>query len=99
MSSEEEEVLMESLLLALLPFFRSIPALLPLLLLPSLGSDPERDDIGPNVPRLSDVPIFAPEDVFEPPVSSPPLSSLSEVFEELRESAAAVDVVTPWPFR
>lgn len=89
MSSEEEEVLIESLLLALLQFFRSMP-LLPLLLLPSFGSDPERDDIGPNVPRLSDPCIFAPEEVFEPPVSSPPLSSLSEVLDELRESAAAV---------
>jgi hypothetical protein len=91
MSSDEEEVLMESLLLALLPFFRSIPALLPLLLLPSFGSEPDRDDIGPKVPILRDAPIFAPEEVLEPPVSSPPLSSLSEVLDELRESAAAVD--------
>jgi hypothetical protein len=96
MSSEEEEVLMESLLLALLPFFLSMPALLPLLLLPSFGSEPERDDIGPNVPILRDGHIFAPEEVLEPPVSSPPLSSLSEVFDsELRESAAAVDAFTP----
>lgn len=90
-------------MLLLLPPERSIPARLelpllkvpPPLLFPS-GSEPDNEDMGPNVPILNDDELFKLtvfillllDDVLLPPSSSPPLESLSDVLELVDESAA-----------